>query len=451
MNLFQYIGSLLFGKQQTKQTVSSEMQTAIETWLSLYTGHGSALKLPSSVASELARLVLAESEIKVSSASLDEYMQQFWEHFCVQAECAFALGSMAFKPYISGDKIVVDLVRADRYVPTAFDSAGETTAAIFMERKKNGGRYYTRLEAHTFDGGAHTHTVENKAYCSLSESHLGAECSLSDVDGWEQLQPVQTIANVQKPLFAVFKMPTANHTDLDSPLGVSVYADAVSLFKQAEQQWERLMWEFEGTELAVDAASDLFRYREGKGLSIKLPHAVRRLFRRHEVRPDVKLSDMIQVFSPTIRDSNIYNGFNRILQRIEFACGLAYGVLSDPQAVEKTAEEIRASKQRSYVQTSRTQRSLESALTQLLDAMKVYASLYDLQSDGDAELTCSWGDSVLEDSEKTFQRRFQMAQAGYLKPELVVSYEFGCSEEEAQKMMPNDGMTLFGGGTSAIT
>jgi hypothetical protein len=83
--------------------------------------------------------------------------------------------------------------------------------------------------------------------------------------------------------------------------------------------------------------------------------------------------------------------------------------------------------------------------------MQVYASLYGLQADSSAELTCSWGDSVLEDTEKTFQRRFQMAQAGYLRPELVVSYEFGCSEEEARKLMPNGGLTLFGGGTNAVS
>lgn len=451
MNLFQYIGSLLFKKQQTKQTVSPEMQTAIETWLSLYMGAGGCLRLPSSVASEAARLVLAESKIQASDEGMNEHMQRFWKSFCDKAECALALGSMAFKPYVSGDKIIVDMVRADRYVPTAFDSAGEVTAAVFMERRKSGGRYYTRLEAHSFDSSAHTYTVENKAYCSLSEEYLGAQCSLSDADGWEQLQEVQTIANVQKPLFSVFRVPSANHTDPDSPLGVSVYADAVQLFAQAERQWERLMWEFEGTELAVDASSDLFQHRKGAGLSDKLPRAFKRLFRRHELRPDVKLTDMIQVFSPAIRDSNIYNGFNRILQRIEFSCGLAYGTISDPQVVEKTAEEIRASKQRSYTQVSRIQQSLQNALEQLLYTMQVYASLYGLQADSSAELTCSWGDSVLEDTEKTFQRRFQMAQAGYLKPELVVSYEFGCSAEEARKLMPNDGITLFGGGTDAVS
>ncbi len=36
MNIFKFIGSILFKKQKKVQTVSSEMQTAIETWLNLY-------------------------------------------------------------------------------------------------------------------------------------------------------------------------------------------------------------------------------------------------------------------------------------------------------------------------------------------------------------------------------------------------------------------------------
>lgn len=442
MNIFKFIGSILFKKQRKVQTVSSEMQTAIEMWLNLYiygtdniekTG---SLHLPSSVASEASRLVLAESKIQVSDENLNKHMQTFWNHFCDQAEIALALGSQAFKPYVSGDKIAVDLVRADRYIPTAFDSTGEVIAAVFMERKTENDRYYTRLESHTFDESTHTYTVENKAYCSFSEEYLSGECSLADVDGWEQLKDIQTIANVQQPLFAVFKVPTANHIDIDSPLGSSVYADAYELFSQAERQWQRLMWEFEGTELAIDASEALFP-RKGEKLAKKLPRAFRRLFRMHDIDPQAKLTDMLQVFSPAIRDSNIFNGFNRILQRIEFSCGLAYGTISDPQVVEKTAEEIRSSKQRSYVQTSRIQQSLQSALEQLLYAMKVYAALYELPYDQNAELTCSWGDSVLEDTEKTFQQQLQLAQAGYYKPERLLSWYFGCSEEEAKEMIPD--------------
>ena len=63
---------------------------------------------------------------------------------------------------------------------------------------------------------------------------------------------------------------------------------------------------------------------------------------------------------------------------------------------------------------------------------------------GDAEMTCTFGDSVLEDSEKEFQRRLQMVSAGLLSKEKFVAWYFGCSEEEAKTYIPET-TELFGG------
>ncbi|MGN0585138.1 MAG: hypothetical protein ACI4JD_06765, partial [Ruminococcus sp.] len=83
MNIFSFLGSLLFRKQKSSQTVSSDMQNAIDTWLNLYMngtagGETGTLRLPSSVAAEAARLMLTESEINVSCKYLNEHMQNFW-------------------------------------------------------------------------------------------------------------------------------------------------------------------------------------------------------------------------------------------------------------------------------------------------------------------------------------------------------------------------------------
>ena len=81
-----------------------------------------------------------------------------------------------------------------------------------------------------------------------------------------------------------------------------------------------------------------------------LPKRKNQIYRKYDV--DSLDGNFYNIFSPEIRDSSQFNYFNKILQRIEFNCGLAYGTLSDPQTVEKTAEEIRTSKQRSYTQVS---------------------------------------------------------------------------------------------------
>ena len=423
------------------------MQTALTYWLAMYQHQKSALNdshsldLPSAISSEFARLVLAESEIKLDNANacaefLNTQMQNFFARFRANAEIAFALGSMAFKPYVSGDKILVDMVRADRYAPTAFDSSGNATSAVFMARKVIGKHYYTRLESHTWNAENKTYTVENRAYCSLSDGTLGRQCDLHSIAGWEHLQELQTLTNIEKPLFAVFNIPASNTIDLDSPLGVSVYAHAVNLIQEANAQWARIQWEFRATEIAVDASEDLFRKDTKTGKFQDLPIGNKRLFRKFSPA-DNKLAEDLQVFSPAIRDTSLFNGLNHILQRIEFNVGLAYGTLSEPSDIEKTAEEIRASKQRSYVQVSRMQIALQNALEHLLYAMHVYTDLYELAPSGIAELSCTWGDSVLEDTDKEFNRRLQLVTSGNLKPEKLLAWYFGCSEEEAISYLPN--------------
>lgn len=459
MNIFQMIGNLFGKKENAERPVSHKMESALDVWIDMYeSGNGTpeenrSLELPAGISSEFARLVLAESSIKIDEQNdragfLAEQFQFFWNRFLQKAESALALGSMALKPYISGDCIRVDLVRADRYVPMAFDDTGNVTAAVFMSRKVIGKRYYTRLESHTWDADTHSYTVENRAYMSLSDGALGSQCELSAIDGWDKLQPYQTIANVDQPLFAVFRIPTANRVDMDSPVGCSVYANAVDLIREANEQWNKILWEYEGTELAVDASLELFDFSKGNKKRSRLQKGKNRLFRKLDFDENSDITKLMQTFSPAIRDQSLFNGLNHILQRIEFSVGLAYGTISEPQDIEKTAEEIRSSKQRSYVHVSAMQKSLEDALNRLLYAMDVYATLYDLAPSGEASLTCNWGDSVLEDTDKEFQRRLQLYQARALKAEYLVSYAMGCDPDKAAEYIPEkqDDGGLFSGG-----
>src|SRR5690606_11593570 len=127
------------------------------------------------------------------------------------------------------------------------------------------------------------------------------------------------------------KMPMANTIDTRSPLGISVYARAVGLIEEADKQYSKILWEYEGSELAINASMDLFKDDN------TLPKGKDRLYRKL----DTDVEDFFEEWSPQIRDQSLFNGLNKLLQRIEFACGLAYGTLSDVQLVEKTAEEVK--------------------------------------------------------------------------------------------------------------
>lgn len=457
---FSWIRGVFMHLFQVKQDLgvdvatSSLMQQHIELWQKMFLDkapwlddESKSLSLPAAITNEIARLVMVENKIEISGsrgAFLSEQLQPFLTELQNNVEYAAAGGGMVFKPYIDGKQIKVDCVPAWRFFPIAF-SGRNVIDALFLEPAQRGKLFYTRVERHTMtDNG---YRISNTAYKSYSENDAGACCALSEVDAWTDIEPEVTLGYQdgtapEKALFSYFRIPWANNIEPHSPLGVSVFSRAESLIRQADLQYGRVLWEYEGGELAVDASE--YALRSDKNGNVNMPKRDQRLFRGLNMDGSDNGAGLYKVFSPTLRDESLFNGLNQLLRRIEFNCGLSYGTLSDPQNVDKTAEEIRSSKQRSFNAVSAIQRSLQGAIEHLLWAMDFYASLYHLAPNGSYEASFTWGDGILEDTDAEFIRRKQLVDSGYLGPEYLLSWYFGTTEEEARKMMPDNTGLTFG-------
>ncbi|WP_143436022.1 phage portal protein [Intestinibacillus massiliensis] len=421
--------------------VSPEMADEIGLWEKLYRNEPPwksdtviPLGLPAAVAGELARLTTLELKTQVSGSAradwLDSQRAPFIAMLQAKVEQGCALGGMAFKPYPAGEGLAIDCTPADRFFPTGFDGTGHVTGGVFVDQFTRGKQYYTRFETHSL-GTDGIYTIRNTAYMSNTPASLGVPVPLGSVPAWSELDEEVTLANIKKPLFGYFRVPLANNIDRGSPLGVSVYARAVPLFQQADEQWERLIWEFRASELAVDVSSRAFRIDTNTGRP-DIPKGYRRFFRALDIGGDDK--PLYNVFSPQIREDPLYKGFQDILRRIEFQCGLAYGTLSDPQTVEKTAEEVKTSKQRSYSTVSSLQAALQVALDDLTYAMDVWATVARLAPAGKYETSYTWDDSIVTDSDKEFAQRMQLCAAGALRPELVIAWYFGLPHETPEDL-----------------
>lgn len=293
-----------------------------------------------------------------------------------------------------------------------------------------------------------TYTIINKAFKSEEiyqynddgtyavRDRFRKEVPLSEVDEWAGLseEPV-IIGNIDKPLFAYIKVPKANNIDTDSPLGVSVFSRATEIIEQADIQYGRVLWEYKATEAAILGDSELFQTdKHGKPV---LPAGQERMFKTFDFdNADGTNKGLLKEYAPQIRHEALFQGLNKMLMKIEFLVGLAYGTLSEPTDIEKTAYEIRVSKQRSYHTVTAMQDAWHKGFEKIIYAMRVLALLYDMVPDGETELNCNWGDGVLEDTEAEYQRRWSMVVAGKLKTEAFLEWYFGCSKEEAKNMMP---------------
>lgn len=429
--------------------ISAAMQQAIDLWLKMFMGFPDwlndttqSLGLPAAIAAEFSRLVLVEFDSQITGSVRADWLngeyQAARKQLRTAVELACAGGGVVFKPYPDGDHLALDCVPAWRFFPTAFNNRGEVTSAVFAERVTRGRTFYTRLEHHalTADG----YMIRNLAYLSFTEDALGNQCGLDAVLEWADLEPELIIrykdgTAPEGMLFSYFKLPFANTVDLESPLGVAVFARSVELIREADVQYSRILWEYEGSELAVDASVGALKRTGPDGKPVKLPARQNRLFR--ELAIDAGSGgDLYKVFSPEIRDTSLFNGLDKLLKRIEFNCSLAYGTLSDPQSVEKTAEEIRTSKQRSYAAVCDMQAKLREALEHLVWCLDFYATLYNLAPRGEYEISFTFGDGVMEDTDKEFARRKQLVDGGYMKPEKLLAWYFGISEEDAAEYVP---------------
>lgn len=418
--------------------VSLTMEQHISLWYAMFVNNPpwqncdvKAVGLPAAICREVTRPTLVEFTANITGSKRADYLntnfQVAKENFSKALEMGLALGGVAFKPYIYGDKMLVDITGSAGFQPTKFDPSGRCVSGVFRDKPvKVNGKYYVRLESHELDGT--TYTIKNKAYYSDSSGSIGATAPLDAVPEWADIQEEVTVQNMEGPLFAYFKPPITNTADSNSPCGMSIYGDAatVELIKQADEQWERLQWEYKSSERKVlmdgnTSTADMFN---------------KRLF---EIGPFSPSGDFFQHIEPQIRDDAIYRGFQNTLRRIEFNVGLSYGDISDPQTVEKTATEIRSSKQRKYVLISSIQAALGHTFDSLLYAMDAYTSLYDLAPAGEYEATYDWGDSILDDQEtkdKEFARDLQLLSFGILNDyEVRMKYKHE-DEETAKAALP---------------
>ena len=362
-----------------------------------------------------------------------------------QIEYGIAKGGLVIKPYVilNGDDenadytadIEYDFIQADAFYPMAFDASNRITEAAFIQTKTEKDAIYRRLEYHKWSGNVVE--IINRAFKSSNNTNqgdmsgvdLGEEVALSTIPEWKDTPERTVIKNVTRPLFAYFKMPEANTIDTSSPLGVSGYSRAVSLIKDADMQYSRLLWEYEAGEMAINVDRDAFKFMEdpnGVEHSV-LGNMQERLYRRIDIDSD----GLFEPYAPTLRDLSYRDGLNTILMRIEDTCGISRGTLSDATQEAKTATELKILKQRSYQTNADIQQAIEDAVRDTIYIMDVYATLYEITPEGEYNVSFEWDDSIIVDVDEELSKRITLMQNGLASKLENRMWYFGETEQQA--------------------
>lgn len=438
--------------------VSAKMQKALTDWQGMYQASPPWLDLNSGVhtmniaafvCSEIARQILLECKWNITGTDTDpvtgedvtnpraEFLktefQKCMDTLRPKLEIGCAAGGFTIKPYPnkSGGFSFGYVFDWDLY-PEAFDNEGNLHDVVFPDKFQRGKVYYTRLEKHKSDGN--NVIITNRAFRSTNPDTLGNEISLSEVEQWSELAPEATAIEANGPLFGWFRTANANTIDITCPLGAAVFDKAADVIRQAdEKMYSALLWEFEGSQLAVDVDHSVLRpHQDADGVRQTVPRLQQRLFRGVNVPPNGEKGSFYNLFSPAIRDANYINGLNQLLIRIEDLCGLSRGTLSDANTEARTATELKIIKQRSYATIADNQKALEKCLRDVIRAMDYYATTYNLTPPGEYDVSFEWDDSIITDSQQQMSERLTLVSEGLMSAVEFRQWYFGETETQAR-------------------
>ena len=279
-----------------------------------------SLNVAKTICEKVAKAVTIEFKTQVEDEEINKIYQRFIKNIRTNTEYALAKGGMFFKPFYSNGKIKITCIQGDKFIPVKFDSTGELLSAIFIDQIIKGNTVYTRLEYQELKNT--TLIIKNKAYKgNINTSTLGKQINLSQVEEWVEIQEETQIENVSALIGGYFKIPTANTVDNTSLAGVPIFANAIETLEEIDKQFSRILWEYEGSELAIDV--DTTAFKKDKNGEYDLPKGKKRLYRMLDSGDETTWN----VFSQPIRDTALFNGLNELLRQAESQCELSFGII----------------------------------------------------------------------------------------------------------------------------
>lgn len=407
--------------------ITSTMVQKINEWNSMLSGNAdwckdyvTSLKIEQGICREFADVVLSEMEVKISNDKLFNLFASTTESLNENLQDGLGLGSFCLKPLGNGQ---AEFVTADKFIPVSFGNDENPNDIVFLDfRDIDDVKYYVRLERHSIKNGFLE--ITNEAYCSSTRYGFDRKIPLESLEAWSGLPEHVAYPGVKEMDFGYYRNPIKNRID-DTPCGVSIFDYAIDLIRKADVQGARIDWEFESGERAihVDAAA-IKREPDGQNGISKLNKRLYRGFDGEE--------GFFKEFSPELRDQNLINGLENYFRQIEFVVGLAFGDLSNPQSVDKTATEVKASKNRKYNRVKAIQDNLKDCLEDFVRGLAFHEGM--LHSG--YEFICTFKDSILTDEETDRQLMLNEIASGVRAPwEYRVRF-LGEDEDTAKENVP---------------
>ncbi len=390
------------GKRVLKRTRKSlcMAKRVCEDWADLLLNEKVEITLNSQKAQKALEKVLEKNNFKVSANRL--------------IEMAFALGTGAFVEHKTKDGVLIDYVKADMIYPLSFAN-GEILECAFASRMMIYGEMHTYLNIHVLENGEYV--VLNKLICERTKQSAPLPNGILD--------KFYTKSSI--PLFQILVPNIANNIAVDSPLGISIFANAIDVL--------------EGIDLVYDSYQNEYRLGK-KRIVVPLSMAKIEMEQQGDILPVFDDNDTefyafsgadpesfsISEINMEIRADAHETGLQRNIDLLSDLCGFGSSKYNYHKGQLKTATQIVSEQSDLFRNLKKHELLVEKVIKDLVRAI-----LYLLGEDYNLEVSVNFDDSIIEDTETVAKRALEEKQNNIIDATEYISRVYKLPREIAEE------------------
>lgn len=403
------------------------------------------------IANKLAMLTFADSTMNVQEDGREEpgprvtlirdVLSELWQEDAswITAQ-ALGKGGKVLVPVVRGDSVNIDAIDHNRMLIRAMEGHRITSATLIADVETVENTKYYLLVDYVLENDTQTIRYRVKA-------DNGGWYDVAQIAKWAGITPEITIDNTDRVLFAYLRCPRDNRTD-DKQLGVPVTYGAEPVIGELVEHANIYRREFKLTRPMLGLDATLWQdpgasFAEG---TAALPVNIKSLRKTVQDGDDpfipvegASLSDksIWQYYAPAIRQEAMEQRYQSLCRRVEKACGLSQGILTERQTMNyANRDEVRAAQYDTFSVIRAVRNQWEHVLDDLAYSIDVLAERFGLTAAGSRgryAFEIDWDTSLIESTAEAFAQNMELHAAGMLSDAEMRQWVRGGTLDEAEE------------------
>jgi A118 family predicted phage portal protein len=241
----------------------------------------------------------------------------------------------------------------------------------------------------------------------------------------------------QRPFFEIFKTNLANNVDLNAPLGLSVYANALDILKACDEIYDATIWDVKSGQRIVFMNKNLLaRDESGNAITPQDAKQYYMQFFGDDMVTEKGVEQFIKEFAPSLNTDKLDKELQNQLNMLSSKCGLGKDYYKFDDGSVVTATEYQGERNDFVSNNNKMVKGLLSSLKDLIiTILTIGHDIMGLSVDPSAKIDIMYNDGVdVDDTQQREQDRQDVKDGLMSKAEYRAKW-YGETIEEAQAII----------------